>query len=98
MISSEYDTERLDMGEDALQAAIDNASRYDAYETLASYYGIKEMTPRQLAAWAAFAVTLGNVVIGQNGEIQRPKSHDEIAETILQRHRYDMSRREKSEQ
>ena len=69
-----------------VEARITELERHDRYQVIARMEYDSErngFTPAQLAAWSKFAETFGKDVIVDTNAISRPKTHDELALTVV---------------
>lgn len=81
-----------DLGISEMTRRAGELDSYDRYETVASAYGMMNMTPRQMKAWASFAETLGPDMVVTGQEIKREKDTQGKIESVIRRERYARER------
>jgi hypothetical protein len=89
---TDYPEIAADLGMDEIERRISALSAYNRYETIAAIYGTRTddggLTAVQLEAWAKFARTLGDGILVDAQSIKRPKTAEELAETVLSTEHY----------
>jgi len=82
---AEIETTLASMSSEELEAGIAQLQDYELRDTLASYT-LPGLTPKQMNAWAAFAVTLGaETIISQYGNIQQPVPRAELLRKVARK-------------
>jgi hypothetical protein len=83
-----------ELGFDEMERRTEKLHRYYKWDTVATIYGDRTLTPEQAIAWAKFAQTLGKDHVINNTEIQKPKS---LEEQMLQVVKEELDKREAGE-
>ena len=63
-----------ELGFDEMEHRAEKLHRYYKWDTVATIYGDRTLTPEQAIAWAKFAQTLGKDHVINNTEIQKPRA------------------------